>query len=293
MRYREVETLTRVTPLGIRFWDAAAARPVREGLRVRAWPEGAAGPGTTAFRTVSGVYAFHGLPGLEALEWGETPFDPLAEPLRQERYVVSVEDLGGRFVPVAFVVDLPRRERGVYPPAESGSLPEAVVPGFVLFSAPARAVPAGAAAVRAHLEDALTREPAAHAVLEVEVEGEVWLGLADASGAVAVCFPTPPFRHALSGSFPAGGTPLHEHAWTATARLRYAPASVVVAPEVRLPLLGSVSDQAAGLLYAEPPGSLADPPLDALDLTLVYGRETVLRTAGLSTLLVEPAPSLP
>jgi hypothetical protein len=289
MRYREVETLTRVTPLGIRFWDAAAARPVREGLRVRAWPEGASGPGTTAFRTVSGVYAFHGLPGLEAFEWGE----PLAEPLRQQRYVVSVEDLEGRFVPVAFVVDLPRRERGVYPPAEAGSLPEAVVPGFVLFSSPARPVPAGAAAVRAHLEDALTGEPAAHAVLEVEVEGEVWLGLADASGAVAVYFPTPPFRHTLSGSFPAGGTPLHEHAWTATARLRYAPPSVVVAPEARLPLLSSVSDQAAGLLYAEPPGSLADPPADALDVTLVYGRETVLRTAGLSTLLVEPAPSLP
>lgn len=294
MTHRLVETLTRFTPLGIRFWDPSSARPVREGLRVRAWPEGAAGSGRQAFRTVSGVYAFSGLPGLEAVEWGEAPSSgPEVVPL-QRRFVVAVEDPRGRFLPAAFVLDLPREERGPYPAVEAGSLPEDSVPGVPLFSAPARPVPPGAAAVRAELRDAATGEPAAHALLEVEVDGESWLGLADGGGRVAVYFPVPTFRHVLVGSFPEGGAPPHEHTWELTIRVRWASGAVSVAPEGGFPLLATVSDQPPGLLHGEAPGSLVPgEAVDALSETLVHGRETVVRSRGSSFLLVSSAPSLP
>lgn len=294
MTHRLVETITRFTPLGIRFWDVAVARPVREGLRVTAWPEGFPGRGIRAFRTVSGVYAFSGLPGLEAVERGEVATaGPGVLPL-QRRFVVAVDDVERRFVPTAFLVDLPREERGLYPPADTGSFPDEAVPGFPLFSAPGRPTPSGIGAVRAQLEDALTAEAAAYTVLEVEIDGETWLGLADAAGAVAVHFPLPPFRHALTGSFPEGALPLHEDGWDLGVRVRYSPGSIAWAPEAGLPLLASLVDQAPGLLYAETPGSsVFAEPTEVIEARLLFGRETVLRSGTSSTLLVEPAPSFP
>jgi hypothetical protein len=294
VKHRLVETITRFAPLGIRFWDVAAARPVRDGLRIVAWPEGSLGEGIPAFRTVSGVYAFSRLPGLEAVEWGEVATSgPDVIPL-QRRFVVAVDDPARWFVPVAFLVDLPREERGIYRPAGAGSLPDNPVPGFPLFSAPSRPVMASVAVVRAQLEDELTGQAAAHAVLEVDIDGETWLGLADETGAVAVHFPLPPFHHPLAGSFPEGALPLHEYGWDVSVRLRYAPGTVQWAPEAGLPLLASLSDQAPGRLYAETPGSsVFVEPTDTVPATLFYGRETVLRSGTSSTLLVERAGSLP
>jgi hypothetical protein len=292
MAHRVVETVTRFTPLGVRFWDAGAQRPVREGLRVTAWPKGAAGAaGTTAFRTASGVYAFLGLPGLRDVEWGAAPTSgPGVRPI-QQRYLVAVEDAADRFVPTAFEIALPREKRGVFPPAFNGGGFDEPVPGFHLFSAPSRTVPPGLAVVRAQLEDARTGGPAAHAVLEVEVDGETWHGLADASGAVAALFPVPPFHHTLTGEFPEGRVPLHTHTWPLTVRVRYAPAAVAHAPEAGVPLLKSLFDQPAGRLHAVAPGGGAPPAAPTLAATLVYGREAVLRTEGRAALLVAPASS--
>lgn len=294
MTHRLVETLTRFTPLGVRFWDVGTARPVRAGLRVTAWPEGASGAGTTAFLTTSGVYALQDLPGLRDVEWGDAPASgPGVVPL-QRRYVVAVQDTEGRFVPTAFVIDLPREELGIYPPPVAGSLGDEAVPGYYLFSSASRATPAGTAVVRAQLEDAVTGAPAAHAVLAVEVDGETWYGLADRAGAVSAVFPVPAFHHTLTGSYPEGGTPLYEYAWPLTVRVRYAPGAVETPPEAGVPLLRSLFDQPEALLYGVAPGSLApEPPDAALAASLVYGRDTTLRSEGRSSLLVEPAVSFP
>ena len=292
MTHRVVDTVTRFTPLGVRFWDAALARPVTGGLRLTAWPEGMAGEGTQAFRTASGVYAFQGLPGLRDVEVGAAPTDGPDVLGTQRRYVVRVDDLEGRFLPTAFVLDLPREDRGVYPPAPAGSFEDAAPSGFFLFPRAERAIPATAARVFAQLEDAETGEPAAHAMLEVEVEGETYVGLADARGAALVAFPYPAFRHTLSGSFPSGGTPLHEYGWPITARVRWAPGLEPV-PEARLPLLSAVSTQPFAAVYPRVPTSL-DPvePEDALEETLTFGRAAVLRSGATGPLLLAPPTSL-
>ena len=292
--HRIVERATRFTPLGIRFWDVAEAHPVTTGLRVTARAEGTTDRLVTAFRTASGVYAFQGLPGLRAVEFGDAPTDgPDVLPI-QRRFVVEIEDLERRFSRTAFVIDLPREERGVYPPAPAGSLPDDAVPGFMLFSAPTRTPASGTAAVRAQLEDADTEAPAAYAVLAVEVDGETAYGIADEHGQVAVFFPYPAFHHTLTGSFPEGGLPLYAHTWEAVVRVQYAPSFQVRPPEATVPLLRSLFDQPEGLLYEEAPTSLMPAlPSDALTVSLTFGQDLVLRTEGRSTLLIEPAPSIP
>lgn len=293
MRYRVVDTVTRFAPLGVRFWDAALARPVTDGLRLTAWPAGTTGEGTPAFRTAAGVYAFHGLPGLRDVEWGEAPTDGPGVLGTQRRFVVRVEDLEERFVPTAFEIDLPREERGVFPAPEAGSFEAQAAPGFFLFPRPERAVPATTARVFAQLEDEATGAPAAHAMLEVDLEGETYVGIADERGAVQVAFPYPAFRHTLAGSFPSGGTPLHEYGWPLTARVRWAPGGLPDSPEAGLPLLSAVSSQPFAAVYPEAPGSLpALDPVDALDETLTFGRAAVLRSGAAGPLLLAPPTSL-
>ncbi len=292
MRYRVVDTVTRFSTLGVRFWDDATSRPITDGLRVRAWPEGSPRSETTAFRTMSGVYAFLNLTGLRDVEFGDAPMSGPEVLPSQRRYVVAVDDVGENYVPVAFLADLPRVKRGVYPAADSGSPPESPVGGFVLFSSPSRSVPGEIAVLRAQLESTKASTPPAHALVEVAVDGETWLGLADANGTVAVYIPVPTFHHTLNGSFPEGGVPLHEHTWSLTVRVRHEPEALVEAPEARLPLLGSIYDQDYGRIYQDDPLSLTvTEPVDMLEATLVYGRETVLHTGSSSRLLVEPASS--
>ena len=174
-----IERQTIFTPLGIRFWDPATDRQIAHGLRVRAWPDGAVEPVRTAFRSASGVYAFQGLPGLRAVEYPPANGGAASPPAAQ-RFVVAVEDEQRRFLPATLRVDAPFE--GIYPTALPASPPGAALPGLYLFSAPWRSA-AGLAAVRADLVRRSTGQPAAHAVLELEVEESgVWHGIADPRG---------------------------------------------------------------------------------------------------------------
>src|SRR5262249_12501557 len=102
---RVFERLTRVSPLGLRFWDVAAAAPAGDGLVVTAVP--AAAPelppprAVPAFRTASGAFAFHGLPGLRGQENGAGDADYWAAVARQS-FRVTVRDPRGWFVAFRF-----------------------------------------------------------------------------------------------------------------------------------------------------------------------------------------------
>ncbi len=298
------QTLT-VTPLGIRFWDAATETQVRDGLQVTARPATApaslpaasAALKRRAFRTLSGVYAFQGLPGLHDFEYpdeiGPAPTLPPSLP-DAVSFVIEVHDAYRRFVPVVFEVELPLRERGVFPFPDSGSLPGDPVPGFYLFPSAVRKAPSGLAVVRARLIDAGTGEAAAHAVLEVEINGERWLGVADDTGRAVVMFPYPVMTISLAGSPPEGGTPLHEHDWPLAARVRYHPAVQAVPAGSALPTLQSIVAQGASGLYSVAPDSFpATTPVAVLPATLRYGEEAILRTQNQSVLLIEPTSSIP
>ena len=210
------ERQTIFTPLGIRFWDPATDAQIGDGLRVRAWPDGATEPVRDAFRTGSGIYAFQGLPGLRDVEYptgGGTASPPAAQ-----RFVVSVEDQQRRFLPTVMRVDAPFY--GIYPTAGAASPPgRQPARRLSLFSALAdgdcawrRCGPIWCASPPA--------QPAAYAVLELDVEDSgIWHGIADERGCVAVFFPVPPFQATLGSSPPGPQAPPQEQQWQVTARV--------------------------------------------------------------------------
>ena len=271
-----IERQTIFTPLGIRFWDPATDSQVAHGLRVRAWPDGATEPVRTAFRTASGIYAFQGLPGLRALEYPVGNGGGVSSPPVQERFVVVVEDEQRRFLPVTLRIDAPFE--GIYPTALASSPPAEALPGFYLFSAPWRAATA-LAAVRADLVRESTGQPAAYAVLELDVEDSgVWHGIADERGSVAVFFPTPPFQATLGSSPPGPQAPPQAQQWQVAARVLYSPDHLETPAGANQPDLRTVLTQAGGVLWATAAGA----PAATLPAALNFGQDLILRTAGLA-----------
>lgn len=278
-----LERLTHFTLLGIRFWDAALDRPVADGLTVTAWPTAAPRQVRRAVRTASGVYAFHGLPGMRRLEQATAADILAASPPDITSFVVAVADAQRRFFPVAFEVSLPLPDLGVFPTAVSTSPPGS--PGFYLFSAPTRAPAPGLAVVRAQLVEAGSQQPAAYAVVEAEVRGHTHYAIADARGALALLFPYPLFVSAL-GASPPGGLPLAEQQWPLTLRVRYQPAAQAPLPGTPLPALASLFAQPAATIWP----STAGTAVSQLTFDLLFGQELVLRTGAESTLWITPPP---
>jgi hypothetical protein len=291
---QSVDRISIVTTLGIRFWDAAADAQITDGLVVTAYPEGARRPATQAFRTPSGVYAFQGLPGLHDVEYpsGDLP-GPGSLP-ETNRFLVEALDQGSRYLPAAFYVDAPFS--GIFPTDLPRGPNSAAPPGFFMFSAPTRQASPFVAAVRAQLSerlDAKTDRPAAYAVVEVDVpSGDTWIGLADDRGAVAVLFAYPTFTgtsNAASSLVPSTAVP--HQSWPLTMRVRYQPSSLSFPPGSSLPDLRSVLAQAPAAIWTQravPPGQA----VSQIGVTLVFGQEVVMRSAGESVLLVGPG-SLP
>ena len=278
-----LERVSHYTPLGIRFWDPALGRAVTDGLAVTLLPSGRPVLTRRAFRRRAGVYAFEILPGFARLEFPDPdrpPQDspPTVNPPLAAPFLARVVDRLGRYLPTRFSVMVP--QRGIYPTQPP---PGPDLPGFFLFSAPARPATASLGLVRAQLAERLSateRRPAAFAVLEVRTNGgPAWQGIADAAGRVAVFFPFPPFVFPTPP--PADPTPR----WDVTVRVRYqSPPLAPAPPHDDVPDLAAVLNQpAAQLRSAE-----ADPPLNELTTRAVFGRPLELRTGALSELLIEP-----
>ncbi len=270
------------TILGIRFWDVSAGRNVTGGLSVITYPDQGARIVSRAFKTVSGIYAFKNLPGLREIEFGASA-DELEEADLHRKFIVEVTDQAERFVPVVFAVDLPLPERGLFP-LPTGGNPADDVPGFFMFSAPSRASELGWAVVRAHIAKRTTLKPAAHAVLEVTVEGTPYTSIADEEGRVAVMFPYPAFRVNMTDSLPEDKKPLHEYTWDLDIRVLYAPESQQFPRGSSIPLLTSI--------LAQPEATQASTNVSvatviAAQSLLRYGEETVLLNTEQSLFLIE------
>ena len=286
--YAVIEQLSTFCPLGLRFWDAVTDDQVRAGLRVRAWPVPGRRPIVRAFRTVSDIYAFQGLPGLLDVE-RPSPSVTLPSPVPTRPFVVEVRDEERRFLPVAFRVDLPLPTRGLLMPTPMAS-PAGPAPGFYLFSSPVRQRPPGIAVVRAELVDTLGR-PVRWAVVRVSIagQGERW-GLSDEGGRVAVHFPLPlltPFGE-LFGSPPGvvspPGPPVADRAWDVSVAVFSEPSRLTPLPGTDLPDLAEVFQQAAAGLFI----SDGSPPIPAAEWpgTLGWDGELVAATHGHTQLWV-------
>ena len=217
-----LETLRIYTVLGMRFFDSALDVPVGGGLRVQAWRADTTDAPRVSRRGPSGGYSFHELPGLRAIEYPlESSLSP-ASPPAAVPFIVSVEDMEGRFLPTCFGLDLPLSGRGLFPPADAAASPPQPAGRAYLFSAPTRPAPAYLAAARADLWDTVANQPAAHALLRLEVAGRVYLGISDRRGQALLLFPVPQVQSFNTGSPPGGGqAPPQEARWPARLTIRY------------------------------------------------------------------------
>lgn len=197
----KLETISRVSLIGLRFVDAALETLVTDGLQVealpaadvrhpRAWQRRRRG-----VQTPSGVIAFHDLPGMREAEHGAGD-DAYWSALAGKDFVAfafEVLDLRGRFHPSRFERTLPVRFR---PDPDQPPRPAAVP----LYSTPARVTPPGQLAV--FLELRAGGAPAAWAGLRLQGAGVEATGVADDEGRVLVLLPYPDPNRAVITSPP-------------------------------------------------------------------------------------------
>lgn len=275
------ELITRVTALGMRFRDEATGRAVPDGLAVTA-------TGVPAITNPSGVFVFHGLPGMGDTERGAGDSAFWSSPPEVLPYEIQVGDPRGRFAPFSFTAQAPHRGLFDLPcawlsPPSSPPGPDAA-PAVPLFSSPARPPEPAMAVVRAEIREAAGDRPAAFALLEVDAGpgGPSGRSFADAHGRVLVMFPYPP---------PPSGLGVTSHSienatWTVNIRVWYAPASVaaIYGP----PPLGTPYPDLCDVLGQPPatPLATAVPAVPMSTRQLAFGRELLLATAGRNVLLV-------
>jgi hypothetical protein len=292
MRDKMAERVTNFTPLGIRFWDAVLDKQVSDHLLVKAYPAAGFKPVINAFRTASGIYAFQGLPGMQEVEKDDSDGVPAVPSSGKKSFSIEVKDELERFLPMVFKVELPLPELGVYlyggatsvtgsPPLSSAENP----PGFYLFSAPTRTVSPGLAVIYAMLKEESTGNPAAHAVIETQVDGEdtstnQWYGVADEKGCICVLLPYPSIKVSLSNSPPESTTELlKDKQWQLTFRVRYAPAELTYPfnrNDIKIPYLDSILKQSSGVIWTGEPGG----PVSDWTEMLTFGKELTLKTQG-------------
>jgi hypothetical protein len=287
--HQVIERVTRVTPLGVAFWDTTARRRVADGLLVRVFPLTAERVLPPVAVRLSGAGVFHasGLPGLEAFEGGEgdRQFWENLPPSRWFR--LEMDDPYGRYLPIRTTLRIPRARGLAVPECEAELLPPGAPAAspprathLPLFDAPGRTVPTGMASLRATLVDGATGESARSAVLEVREDGRfLGRGISDASGQVVVIFTYPqpalPPIPASPPSSPPGpplpARPLEEQSWELDIRVRYDGALVHEtppdSPTPRAELCGVLLQPDAAL---EAAGS---PPVAVTRATLLYGEE--------------------
>ncbi|MDD2897495.1 MAG: hypothetical protein PHI31_02160 [Desulfuromonadaceae bacterium] len=292
-----------VTQVGFRFWDPARDVQVTDGLEVTARTVSTFSQTFKAFKTTSGNYAFHGLPGLHDVEYPEE--FPAGPPARtRAKLIIEVKDIQRNFLPAAFLFDeeLPLAYGGIYRssvfegmypsvPPDSGS------PLFYLLSAPTRQPMPGMAVVRCQLKDYDTDRPASHALIEIGVNGKKWFGMADKDGAAAIYFPYPPIDAAYSGtaSPPVSiSRSLRSRKWPLSIRIAYSPDSVELLAKEAIPELRSILRQHPAYIWPQDPaGPLVTAAVFDMDGELAYGHEVVLRTGTKSELYLQSVPTSP
>jgi hypothetical protein len=306
-----LERLTLVAPLGLRFHDAATGESVASGLVVTVYPANNAARRVAAVVNRSGTYVLHHATGLREFEQGAGDDEFWATLPQPQAFIVEVLDGERRFQPFVFEAELPAA-RGLYrwpspfepspPSPPSVSATQSSIP---LYSAPARALSSGMAVVRADMWDTQRSAPAAWAVLEARIGGQLHArGLSDERGSIALIFPYPkpndaPLASPVESPPRNQNVPLLEQTWDITLNAGYAPgppgSNAPSFPDLRATL-----DQ----LNAPPARLWADfAGADELTgATLRYGQELVLKSqdsvnvsppAPQSVLFITPAGSPP
>jgi hypothetical protein len=287
----ELDRISIVAPLGLRFWDGLTNQVISDGLYVTVYPPGDPQRSVHVYPNRGGVFGVRHVRGLRVFEGGAGDAEFWASANVGQPLLVEVVDADGRFTSFSFRTWAPQRGLAAWTelsslspwgsPPGSSSQSTAWVP---LFSATTRAVAGGVGVIRGQLFDPTLRGghggPAAWAVLEVDVPGQSPVrSIADAEGRVAVLFayPTPPVESLAGGTgspqSPLSGptaSRLTEQTWVLTLRIAYT--SLQFGPG-RLPDLDDTFNQPPAVMWAD----LAQTrPLT--ETPLYFGLETVLRS---------------
>src|ERR1700704_2185092 len=186
----QLDRLTMVAPLGLRFRDVMSGALVGDGLDVRVYPSGRSAESVRAIANRKGVYVLHHAPSLQRLEQGEGNREFWDKLPPRKSFVIAVNDEERRFQPFQFTEQLPIE--GIYKWIGAAGSPPSTPTGIPLYSSPVRSVPGGMGVVRADLWDASQDSPAAWAVIEVFVSNQLVIrGIADEAGRIALIFPYP------------------------------------------------------------------------------------------------------
>ena len=254
-----LETTAYRAALGLQFIDSVGGGSVADGLVVTAWPAGAPWDARTAAQSpISTIMGFGHLPGLASYQSAITQ-DPdtvtWPPPGTGRPFEVRVVDPFGRYLPELIALTVPR----------------STLASPLLFSALARPVPSGFAAVSGEVST-VTSGPAAWAAVQIMAGGDTYLTLADQLGRYVAYFPYPEALPALTGSPPDGSQP-GQLTWPLTVSVLYQPSAqnqLTDAAASDPPELGSLLGQAAATI------SVGGEQQSSLAATLSFGAPLLL-----------------
>ena len=108
----QLDRLTIVAPLGLRFHDTVSGALVGDGLNVWAYPTGRPTARQQALNNRSGVYVLHHAAGLRQAENGDGSSTFWKQTPANKSFVIEVSDGAQRFQPFQFTENLP--VEGIY-----------------------------------------------------------------------------------------------------------------------------------------------------------------------------------
>ena len=265
-----LEEVSRVAPLGMRFWDVSAATPAEPGLAVAASPNSYPELISPANWNASGIYSFSSLPGLRRAENGAGDDTYWSSNPPAVAYTISVSDPQNRYLP--FNLRLPLPWRGLYGLAAS-PLPPVPVPDATwlpVFPTPARPGAGVAGMIRATLQDP-TGAGAAWAMVTAQAPGAApAVGLADNRGVISLPMPYPELQTAPAGS-PLALTPLKLSAQSWTVEIHVYWTGRIAASST--PDLEQLLQQDEGFAWRDTAFSA-----HATSFTLDFGTDLILRS---------------
>ena len=294
-RVLSLEKNIRRAPLALRFIDLLLEKPIGDGLEVQAWPlvnqqiPRYALPVTASRSLQSGIYGFNSLEGLRDYEMDRRPHtDFCPDDTAPFNYVITVRDRLGRYQPVTLAYCLPKTQ----------------VVEVRLLPTVNRLMPDTFGVVRVELWDSPFNRPAADALVQVSLNANNYIGLADSRGMAAVFVEYPPL--------PKSEVDADDHpipiTWAVKLQVFYRPPDPALpkdpgeyiqipgqATEARLysSILQQMTVAPAVLLKASPPEDEAT----ELDMNLQYRVDLIVKTLGndsagqpFSRLELRPAP---
>lgn len=283
-----LETLSRVAPLGIRFWDAVTCSTIGAGLVVTAHRADRPGRRFNLILNRTDTFVLQNVqPEVEFGAGDQAYWNSLLAP---RIWVIDVTDQTNRFLPFSFEALAPHRSLFQW----TFNSPPDVGPLVPLFSAPTRPISGGYGVLRANLHaetqfDPLTEQyaPAAWAMIEAWYQGVcLGRGLANEQGTLLLPLPYPEPISPINASPLSPPQPprsLTDQHWPIELQAFYSSVTSPLAVASARPTLTQLMQQSSATLLS----SLSPlTPLTQADLQ--YGVETVLRTGNLSELLITP-----